>query len=88
MTMFLLVITVIVGLQIMIALYRVAVGPTVFDRVVAGALIAANGVIMLLLIAFLFDRVDMFADIAIAYALLAFLLPVGLGKYFERTGGR
>lgn len=80
--------TLLVALFILMSLYRVAVGPTVFDRVVASALAAANGVVVLLLVSFVFERVAMFVDIAISYALLAFLFPIGIGKYFEREGRR
>jgi multicomponent Na+:H+ antiporter subunit F len=86
MTAFLLTVALLVTLFILIAIYRVAKGPTVFDRVVASALAATNGVVVLLLVSFLFDRVELFVDIAISYALLAFLMPIGVGKYFERRG--
>jgi multicomponent Na+:H+ antiporter subunit F len=75
--------TLVVAALIGLGLYRVAIGPTVFDRLVAVALVTANGVVLLVLTGFLFDRVDMFVDIAITYAMLAFLLPIALGKYFE-----
>jgi multisubunit Na+/H+ antiporter MnhF subunit len=32
---------------------------------------------------FVFDRAVLFLDIALGYALLAFLLPIALGRYFE-----
>jgi multicomponent Na+:H+ antiporter subunit F len=86
MSTFLLASMVAVCLWIAVGLYRIAVGPTVFDRLVAAALVTANGVVLIALLGFLFDRVTMFVDIALAYALLAFLLPLALGKYFE--GGR
>jgi multicomponent Na+:H+ antiporter subunit F len=78
--------TVAVALLIVLGLYRIAAGPTVFDRLIATALVTANGVVLLVLTGFLFDRVELFVDIAIAYALMAFLLPLALGRYFE--GGR
>jgi multicomponent Na+:H+ antiporter subunit F len=85
-TAFLLVVTVLIMVFILMAIYRIARGPTVFDRLVASALAAANGVVVLLLVSFLFGRVEMFVDIALSFALLAFLLPIGVGKYFERRG--
>jgi multicomponent Na+:H+ antiporter subunit F len=80
---FLLGATIAVALLIVLGLYRIAVGPSVFDRLVATALVTANGVVLLVLTGFLFDRVELFVDIAIAYALLAFLLPLALGRFFE-----
>jgi multicomponent Na+:H+ antiporter subunit F len=84
MSTFLLAATVAVAVLIILGLYRIAVGPSVFDRLVATALVTANGVVLLALTGFVFERVELFVDIAIAYALLAFLLPVALGKYFEK----
>lgn len=67
-----------------VCLYRVAIGPTVFDRVLVAGLIGTNGFIMLVLIGFIYGRIDMFLDIAVVYALLNFVGTVALGKYFER----
>lgn len=74
---------VVVGALIAVALDRVGRGPTIYDRLVGVALAAANSVALLLLIGFVFDRPEMFVDIALAYALLAFLFPVALAKYLE-----
>ena len=73
----------IIGLLIAAGLYRVWAGPTVFDRLVAIALVSVNGVIVLVILGFVLDRAALFLDIALAYALLAFLLPIALGRYFE-----
>jgi multicomponent Na+:H+ antiporter subunit F len=74
----------VVAVLILVGLIRVAKGPTPFDRMVAVALVTVNGLVLLLLIGAIFDRLELFVDIAIAIALLAFVLPVGLGKYYER----
>lgn len=72
-----------------VGLYRVWAGPTVFDRLVAVSLITANGVVVLVLLGLAFERPTFFFDITLAYALLAFLLPITLGRYFEdRDDGR
>lgn len=73
-----------IALLTAICLYRVAVGPTVFDRVLVAGLIGTNGFILLVLIGFIYGRIDMFIDIALTYALLNFIGTVALGKYFER----
>jgi multicomponent Na+:H+ antiporter subunit F len=86
MSAFLLVVTLFVAFLIVLALHRIQQGPTVFDRVVAAALMTANGMVLLLLTGFLFDRIELFVDITIGYALLAFVLPLALSKYFERGG--
>ena len=66
-------------------LYRIAVGKTIFDRIIAAALVGTNGFILLTLIGFIFGRVNMFVDIAIAYAMLNFVVVIVLGKYFDRV---
>lgn len=67
------------------ALYRVWAGPTVFDRLVAVALVSVNGVVLLILLGVLLERPELYFDIALGFALLAFLLPISLGRYFERN---
>lgn len=86
MNSFLLVIAVIIAVLTAISMYRVAVGKTIFDRIIAAGLVGTNGFIILVLIGFLFERIDMFIDIAIAYALLNFVIVIVLGKYFDRGG--
>ncbi|MBI2831332.1 MAG: pH regulation protein F [Chloroflexi bacterium] len=71
-----------------VSLYRAALGPTVFDRVVAAGWLGTNSLILLVLIGFIYRRIDMFIDIAIAYALLNFVVTIALVKYFERGGAR
>ena len=88
MSSFLLGITVFIVVLTAIALYRVAVGKTIFDRIIAAGLVGTNGFIILILIGFIFERVNMFIDIAIAYALLNFVIVIVLGKYFDRGGER
>ena len=83
MSPFLIGVLIVVALLIGIGLYRVWAGPTVFDRLVAIALVSVNGVIVLVVLGFVFERPSLFLDIALAYALLAFLLPIALGRYFE-----
>jgi multicomponent Na+:H+ antiporter subunit F len=84
MSSFVLAITVFIAILTAASLYRVAVGKTVFDRIIATGLVGTNGVILLALIGVIFGRIDMFIDIAIAYALLNFVIVIVLGKYFER----
>jgi multicomponent Na+:H+ antiporter subunit F len=66
------------------SLYRVAAGPTLFDRAIGAGLIGTNAVLMLVLIGVIYQRVDMFVDLALTYALLNFIGVVALAKYFER----
>lgn len=84
MSSFLLGITIFIALLTTVSLYRVAVGKTIFDRIIATGLVGTNGFILLVLIGFIFERIDMFVDLAIAYALLNFIIVIVLGKYFDR----
>ena len=68
-------------------LYRIAAGPTIFDRTIGAGLIGTNAVLMLILIGVIYNRVDMFVDLALTYALLNFIGVVALAKYFERSRG-
>jgi multicomponent Na+:H+ antiporter subunit F len=81
---FLLAFTLVVAGLIALGLRRAFAGPTVFDRLVAVALVTVNGVVVLVLLGFLFDRPVFFLDIAMAYALLAFVLPIAVSRYFEQ----
>lgn len=84
MSSFLLVIAIFIAVLTAVAMYRVAVGRTIFDRIIAAGLVGTNGFILLTLIGFIFGRISMFVDLAIAYALLNFVVIIVLGKYFDR----
>ena len=86
MSSFFLGIAILIAVLTAICLYRLAVGRTVFDRILAASLVGTNGFILLTLIGFIYERIDMFIDIAITYALLNFVVAIVLGKYFERKG--
>ena len=43
-----------------------------------------DGVLVLATIGFVYERMDMFVDLAIAYALLNFVATVAIGKYLAR----
>jgi multicomponent Na+:H+ antiporter subunit F len=72
-----------VGLMVL-TLVRLIFGPSVLDRIMAGNIIGTKTTALLLLIGLLYDHVDMFVDIAIAYALLNFIATLGAAKYFLR----
>lgn len=84
MSSFLLAITIFIALLTAASMYRVAVGRTIFDRIIAAGLVGTNGFILLALIGFIYGRINMFVDLAIAYALLNFVVIIVLGKYFDR----
>jgi multicomponent Na+:H+ antiporter subunit F len=84
---FLVIAALLIALLIAGGLVRVHAGPTVFDRLVAVSLVSVNGVALIALMGFLLERPALFLDIALGFALLVFLLPLTLGRYFDRSEG-
>ena len=74
-----------VAVLIAVNFYRVAVGPTIFDRLIAVGLIGNNAVLLIVFMGFIYGRADMFLDLAITYAVLNFVGVVALGKYLESS---
>jgi multicomponent Na+:H+ antiporter subunit F len=66
--------------------YRIAAGPTVFDRILGLSAFGTKTTVVLLLIGAVYDRLDMFVDLSLGYALLSFVGSVAAARYFERTG--
>jgi len=75
--------SVILTVIIFIPLYRVLVGPTLFDRILGAGAIATKTMVLILVIGLVFDRLDMFIDITIAYAILNFIGNIAIAKYLE-----
>lgn len=73
-----------VGLTL-VYVYRLAAGPTVFDRLLGLSAFGTTSNLVLLLIGALYGRLDMFVDISLAYALLSFVGSLAAARYFERT---
>ncbi len=71
---------------IVVYLYRVIQGPTVFDRVLGLNGISTKAIIMLVLIGTIYERVDMFIDISTGYALLNLVGVLAVAKYLEHRG--
>jgi multicomponent Na+:H+ antiporter subunit F len=80
------IIAVIIVVFMLMPLYRVVKGPTLYDRIISAGLMGTNGVLVLAVVGFIYNRIDMFIDLAIAYALLNFVGTVAVGKYLERHG--
>ncbi|MCG8470235.1 MAG: monovalent cation/H+ antiporter complex subunit F [Desulfobacterales bacterium] len=71
----------------LLSLYRSIVGPTILDRIVGINALGTKTTVLLLLIGLLFDRVDMFIDISIAYSLLNFITVLASARYFHKKKG-
>jgi multicomponent Na+:H+ antiporter subunit F len=70
----------------LVYVHRMAAGPTVFDRILGLNGFGTKTTVVLLLIGGSFERLEMFIDIAIGYALLSFVGTLAAARYFERTG--
>ena len=66
-------------------LYRLIVGPTAIDRIVAANVIGTKTAVLLVIIGVLFGKVGMFVDFALAYALLNFIGSLAAARYFHQV---
>lgn len=73
----------VVGGLTLTAVFGVARGPTVMDRLLSSSFGAVSSVVLLMIIGFLFGRPELFVDIGLSYALLAFLFPLAVARYLD-----
>ncbi len=66
-----------------LCLVRAALGPTTGDRVVAINVIGTKTMVIIALVSFLFGQ-EFFLDVSLVYALIAFILTIGVAKYMEK----
>ena len=66
-------------------LYRLIVGPTAIDRIVAVNIIVTITAVSLVIVGVIFEQVGMFVDFALAYALLNFIGSLAAARYFHRV---
>ncbi len=64
---------------------RVLKGPTLFDRLLATSAIATKTIVLIALIGYVYDSIDMFIDITLAYAILGFIGTLIIAKYITVT---
>ena len=69
-------------------LYRVVRGPSVFDRVLGLNGISTKAIVLLVVIGTVFERVEMFVDISTGYALLNLVSALAVAKFLEERGAR
>ena len=70
-----------------VSLYRAIFGPTVLDRLIGANAIGSKTAVLLILIGLIYHRVDMFVDIALAYAMLNFIAVLAASRYFHKRKG-
>lgn len=70
-----------------LSLYRALFGPTVLDRMVGVNAIGTKTTALLVVIGLIYHRVNMFVDIALAYAMLNFIAVLAASRYFQKKKG-
>lgn len=75
--------TVLLTIIIAIPMIRVVKGPTVYDRLMGTNAIASKTIVLICLIGYMFDRIDMFLDITLAYAILGFIGTMAIAKFIS-----
>ncbi len=86
MTEFFLFVLFMLSLLILVYLYRVIQGPTVFDRVLGLNGISTKAIILMVVIGTIYNRVEMFVDISTGYALLNLVGAIAIAKFLEQRG--
>ncbi|MBE9550918.1 MAG: pH regulation protein F [Proteobacteria bacterium] len=79
-------VSIFICLLVLLCLYRVVYGPTIIDRIVGVGAIGTKTLLVLVLMGFIYDRIEMFLDISIVYAILNFIGTLAAAKYFEGRG--
>jgi multicomponent Na+:H+ antiporter subunit F len=79
---------VILAVIIFIPLYRILRGPTLFDRMLGAGAIGTKTMVLIIVIGLIFNRLDMFIDITLAYAVLNFIGTIAIAKYLTTTRPR
>ena len=67
------------------AAYRLVTGPTAIDRIVAVNIVGTKTAVLLVIIGSLFEKVEMFVDFALAYALLNFIGSLAAARFLNKT---
>ncbi|HAI22007.1 MAG TPA: cation:proton antiporter [Clostridiales bacterium UBA8153] len=73
------------SLTTLMCIYRLFTGPTLPDRIVAAQAITTKTLAVVTLLAFVYNQM-IYLDIALTYALLAFLSVLAIARYLE--GGK
>lgn len=73
---------IVILIAMLLVLFRLFMGPTIYDRVIAGNVFGTLTVLLIGLLGFLTGRPD-FLDIALLYALINFVGTIAVLKYFR-----
>ncbi len=70
-----------------VSLYRAVFGPTILDRLIGVNAIGSKTTVLLIFIGLIYHRVDLFIDIALAYAMLNFIAVLAASRFFQKRKG-
>jgi len=70
----------------LVYLFRVVRGPSVYDRVLGLNGISTKAIVLLVVIGTVYERVEMFVDISTGYALLNLVGALAIAKFLEERG--
>ena len=71
----------------LLPMVRAVIGPTVLDRLIGVNAIGSKTTTLLVIIGLIYQREDMFVDIALAYAFLNFIAVLAASRYFQKRKG-
>jgi multicomponent Na+:H+ antiporter subunit F len=71
---------------VVLCLVRVIKGPGILNRIIGVNVIGTKTMSLILLMGFIFEKIEFFIDIALVYALINFIGTLALSKYFEQRG--
>jgi multicomponent Na+:H+ antiporter subunit F len=86
MNTFFFVVLYVLSILMLVYLYRVVRGPTVYDRVLGLNGMSTKAIVILVLLGTIYERVDMFLDISTGYALLNLVSALAIAKFLEIRG--
>jgi len=75
----------VIAITASLALYRVILGPTPWDRLIAVNLISSKVVIIMVATAVFYKR-SIYMDVALVYAVIGFVSIIAISKFLERKG--
>ena len=72
-----------IAIAMFLALIRLFVGPTVYDRILAVNMFGTKTVLLIAVVGFMSGRPE-FLDIALVYALINFISTIAILKFFRQ----
>lgn len=75
------------GILMLLSVYRAIIGPTILDRLIGVNALGTKTIALMIIIGLIYRRVDMFVDIALAYAMLNFIAVLAASRYFQKRKG-